>query len=224
MRIRSALVIAGIAGTFVLTFSAGSVLAAPTPDPMTQVNQLLASYEQTNQRLAVCMKGKGLEFNPRLAKSDIVDAFGIVPKDALTDKIRAEMGTRSQSAPDDPNGPLMARMSPASQASWASAVNECSAQLDFEMSGGAEGKAKITALKRAAAESPEVKAAAGVYVNCMRDRGFVVEGDPFVAPQAVSEAEHGNSSASADVVEKYDNAWRSCVKPYQEAYDRRLFG
>ena len=118
----------------------------------------------------------------------------------------------------------MGNMSPQAQSTWVDAVNECSAKVDFELAGGAEGQAKVAAAQRAALASPEVTKAAKVYVSCMRDQGFTVELDPFVAPQAISESEHGTSAAEIAVVDKYNSVWRTCVQPWQQAFNQKLFG
>lgn len=224
MNIRSVVAVAGLAGTLVITQLVGSALAASTPDPTTQGKKLLASYDQTNKQLATCMHGQGLAFDAGLAKSDVVDAFSVALEGNLDDAARAQISAQTQASPDDPNGVLTAKMTPPVYEAWAKAVNDCSAQLEYKMSGGAEGMAKIAELQRAAKASPEVQAAAQAYVKCMLGRGYTVN-DPFAAPKAIMEAQESAYSAEVNaVLTGYDRAWRTCVAPYQQTYDNKLFG
>ncbi|GAB3818804.1 hypothetical protein [Micromonospora zhanjiangensis] len=78
MQIRKVLVLTGIVAAVGLAAFAGVATADSTPDPTVQAEKLLASYGKTNQKLAACMKEKGLPFNGGLAKSDVVDAFGTI--------------------------------------------------------------------------------------------------------------------------------------------------
>ncbi|WP_328471665.1 hypothetical protein OHA21_07810 [Actinoplanes sp. NBC_00393] len=220
MRIRSAGVLVGITATLIVSQLVGSAFAEPKPDPTAHARELLVFYGKTNQWLATCMNGKGLEFHPGLAKADVIDAYSSVPESEVPEKIRTQIA----STPDDPNEPLMATMSPQAQAAWSGAVNDCSAQLEEEKSGGAEGRARVAQAQRAAAASPEVQAAARTYVACMGGQGFTVDSDPFLVPQHVAEAEHGSSAAEIALEDRYDAAWRTCVQPYQQAFDKKLYG
>jgi hypothetical protein len=225
MRIRHVVLIVGITGTLVTTQLVGSALADPKPDLLAQAKQVLASYGQTNQMVAACMRSKGLSYDARLTKLDVIDAFSIIPPNEVTDTIRTELAARTKAAAaEDPNDRLMAGMAPQAQSFWAEAVNECSMRVESQLSGGAEARAKVAEAERAALASPEVQAAAQVYVNCMRTQGFTVDVNPFVAPQAISEAEHGASAAEIATVDEYNNAWRTCVQPWQKAFDQKLFG
>jgi len=58
MRIRHVVLIVGITGTLVTTQLVGSALADPKPDLLAQAKQVLASYGQTNQMVAACMRSK----------------------------------------------------------------------------------------------------------------------------------------------------------------------
>ncbi|GAB3818808.1 hypothetical protein [Micromonospora zhanjiangensis] len=115
-------------------------------------------------------------------------------------------------------------MSVEQQGVWGDALNDCSAKVDFEASGGAAGQAKTAELQRAALNSPEVRAASATYVTCMRGAGFAVDSDPFVIPLHVAEAERGTTATDMATAAKYDAAWRGCVQPWQAALDKKLFG
>jgi hypothetical protein len=215
----------GIAGTFTVAQLAGSAFAGPTPDALSQGKKLLAVYRQTNQQLADCMAEKKLPFDGQLVKSDVVDAFG-GPRalDKLGALARAEVDALVKAAADDPNAGPVSEMPPDDQVSWADAVNECSERIALEQSGGVDRQAEIDELQRAAEASPEVQTAAAAYVTCMGGYGFAVVKDPFRAPQSIMDAVESGSAADKDALDRYDGAWRTCVEPYQEVYDRAVFG
>jgi hypothetical protein len=192
---------------------------------MSEGKKQLAAYGQTNQRLARCMHDKGLPFDGGLAKADVADAFNVAfAKKEPSAQVRAEISALTQAAPVDTNSALLAKMSTSEQAFWSEASNDCSAQIDRETSGTPEQNAKIAELQAAAASSPEVKAAVRTYVDCMRSQGFTVSSEPFSAPQAVMDAEEESSATAVALVDGYHDAWRTCVQPYQQTYDRKLFG
>ena len=84
MRIRSLVIVAGFAGTLVMTQLMASAFADPKSQSLTQAEQFLGAYMQTNQKVAACMKGKGLSYDARLAKVDVIDAFSTIPEAELT--------------------------------------------------------------------------------------------------------------------------------------------
>lgn len=225
MKILNAVAVAGIVGTFALTQLIGSAFAVPPSDPLTDGQNLLASYEQTNKQLGSCMHDRELGFNDEVTKTDVTDAFRPVMEADPSDRTKERVEALWRDAVEDPNKDLVASMTAAEKTSWAAALNECSQRLEDELSGGVESAAKIQELQRAAASSPEVQAAAQNYVTCMGDQGFNVDSNPFVAPQAVSEAAHQDYSPEVqELLDGYNGAWRTCVEPYQRTYDQKLFG
>lgn len=225
MKIRNAIAVVGLTGTLIAAQLVGNAFADTTADSLTQAKNLLGSYQQFNEKMAACMGLQGLDYDATLMKSDVGDAFSVIPPEEMDKAARKQLTVQNNAAAtEDPNDALMATMSAQEQEVWATAVNDCSAQIDFEASGGAEGRAKVEQARRAAAASPEVQAAAKTYVACMGAEGFAVDVDPFVPPAGISQGEHGTSAAEIALVEKYTKAWDACVQPWQETFDQKLFG
>jgi hypothetical protein len=225
MRIRNVIAVVGITGTLIVGQLVGNAFAATTTDSLTQAEGLLATYQQTNNQVAACMRDRGLTYYADLMKDDVWDAYSIIPSGEMNDAARKQLALRTRTAAtENPNDALLASMSSEAQATWAATVNDCSTQIDSAASGGAEGRARVEAAQRAALASPEVQAASRTYVGCMSAKGFTVDLDPFVAPQNVSEGEHGTSDAEITLVDQYNAAWSVCAQSWQQTFDQKLFG
>lgn len=225
MKMRNAIAVVGVTGALIVGQFVGNAFADTTTDSLTQAKTLLSSYQQTNDKVAACMRGKNLSYNAGLMKEDVWDAFSLIPPGEMNDAARKELALQTKSAAtEDPNDALMASLPAEGQEVWVKAVNDCSTQIDYAASGGAEGKAKVEEAQRAALASPEVQAAAKVYVDCMSTQGFAVDSDPYVAPEGISQGEHGTTDAEIALVDRYNSAWTVCAQSWQQTFDRKLFG
>src|SRR5690348_2685214 len=135
------------AGAFFVT---SAVAQTSGSDPIAAGKRALANYSTVNEKTAACMHQKGFLYNASLSKADITDAFGLAGKTDSRDVLPIEVQSLMAQAVDDPNATIVSGLSPADQATWASAVNDCSAQVDLAAAGGPTGLAKVEALMRAA--------------------------------------------------------------------------
>ncbi|MEU7904179.1 hypothetical protein [Actinoplanes sp. NPDC049118] len=203
----------------------GNAFAATSTDSLAQAKQLLNTYRKTNLKVGACVQGKSLSYDATLTHDDVADAFSIIPPEDFNGDVLAEIAVQNRKAvAEDPNNALLAGMTDQEKEIWTQAVNDCSTQIDFEASGGAEGRAKVEEAQRAALASPEVQAASRVYVACMSGAGFTVSLDPYVAPPGIAQGEHGTSEEELALVERYNSAWQICAPPWQQAFDQKLFG
>jgi hypothetical protein len=224
MRIRNAIAVFGITGVLIVGQLVGNAFAATSTDSLAQAKQLLNTYRKTNQKVAVCVQGKGLSYNAAVTRDDVADAFSIIPPENFNSEVLEEIAVQNRkAAAEDPNIPLLAGMTDEEKEIWSRAVNDCSTQIDLEVSGGAEGRAKVEEAQNAAMASPEVQAASRAYVSCMEGAGFTANADPFIAPPNISQTD-GETEAEVALVEAYNNAWHACAPAWQEVFDQKLFG